>query len=176
MTQTRENTINTTGAASTPMIGFVDGTSAKKVVTEEDKNGLCGVLLMEVESSMKTRSIDDYLVYRGVSMRDLREFLRTLLRDLGIQTKCLGYDYIKAAVIICLADRKTLNSTTISLYGEIARLYDSTNSRVERAIRHAIETAVPNFDTLVKIFGDNKNYLANKEFISAVVEYIDVNI
>lgn len=65
----------------------------------------------------------------------------SLIHEIGIPSHIMGYQYLKDAVHITMRDRDTINSITKVLYPEIATKNNTTSSRVERAIRHAIEIA-----------------------------------
>ena len=99
-----------------------------------------------------------------------------MLRKLGVPANLLGYEYLKTAIELCLADKSAINRMTKQLYPAIAKTHDTTPSRVERAIRHAIETAFDKGDTdvLQDIFGytisSSRGKPTNSEFIATVVE------
>ena len=105
-----------------------------------------------------------------------------VLRDIGIPVNILGYQYIRKAIKLCLYDNSYSYNITKMLYPEIAKQCDTTASRAERAIRHAIEKAclIGNLELQQNIFGHtispNKGKPTNSEFIAAVVEYIYANI
>lgn len=101
-----------------------------------------------------------------------------VLKQLGVRPGILGYDYLKTAVDLCLEDRSLIQNITKGLYPAIAKIHDTTSSRAERAMRHAVEVAFDNYgdDTLRDaIFGNstdpNKGKPTNTHFIAAVVEY-----
>lgn len=104
-----------------------------------------------------------------------------LLRDIGIPSNVKGYACINLAIKICLEDPEKIYLITKKLYPEIAKKTNASPSRVERAIRHAIEIACErgNVKTHEKIFGysisSKKGKPTNSEFISGIVEYIKLN-
>lgn len=67
--------------------------------------------------------------------------IHDLLESQGFQTHTKGYKYVKLAIEMCFNDRKYLSAWTKSLYPDIAKIYDDTASRVERALRYSIEVA-----------------------------------
>lgn len=100
------------------------------------------------------------------------------LKDLGVPCNLLGYGYIKQALLMILQDSSYLKSVTKDLYPDIAKKNQTTASRVERAIRHAVEVV---FDyikpaTIEKYFGnsiiDHKGKPCNSLFLATVAEYI----
>jgi len=105
----------------------------------------------------------------------------TLLHDMGVPAHVKGYQYLRDALLRVLADASLSNNITKELYPKIAEKYDSTPSRVERAIRHAIELAWGrgNVDLMTEYFGytinQEKGKPTNSEFISTVSDRIRLN-
>jgi two-component system response regulator (stage 0 sporulation protein A) len=101
-----------------------------------------------------------------------------ILREIGVPTHIMGYRYIRVAIIIALSNREAMDAVTKVLYPTVANVFVTTPSRVERAIRHAIEVAWSRGDTatLDRFFGcvvDNKKTRpTNSEFIVTIVERI----
>lgn len=104
-----------------------------------------------------------------------------ILCNLGIPTNLLGYEYLRFAIRIALIDRECLYGITKILYPTVAKEYKTSSSRVERAIRHAIEVAFNRGDIEVfkKFFGNTINpdtgKPTNSEFISKIVDNIKMN-
>lgn len=102
--------------------------------------------------------------------------------QLGIRSNIKGYNYIKTAITLAYNDSTILESVTKRLYPDIAKIYNTTASRVERAIRHAIETAWMNgnVDVINDIFGysvcADKAKPTNSEFIAHVVNAMQMNL
>ena len=101
-----------------------------------------------------------------------------IFKTLGIPTSILGYKYLKYAVELVSKDSNLLEAVTRSLYPEIARHFHSTPSKVERAIRHAIDTAWlrGDLDAHSLVFGSSisatKGKPTNSEFIGGIAEYL----
>ena len=97
-----------------------------------------------------------------------------VLKDLGVPSSLSGHDYLLCAIDMCVKDRTILKHITEGLYPEIAKRYDTTPSRVERAIRHAIEVAWDrgDIDVLKQYFGNtissSKCKPTNSEFVACV--------
>lgn len=91
-----------------------------------------------------------------VSAKDIDKVISDLAQEFGIPKNLKGYPYFCEAVRICAEDLDVLNSITKVLYPRIAEKFNTTPSRVERAIRHAIEVAIDkcDYDTLCAIFGN----------------------
>lgn len=115
-------------------------------------------------------------------MTSVQWIISDTLLDVGINPGLLGWDYLKAGVEMVYNDREYLRNMTGKLYPDIAKEVDSTTSRVERAIRHAIESAFNNMteDTRKKYFGNvvsmNSGKVTNTTFIAVIVERIQNNI
>lgn len=96
------------------------------------------------------------------------------LRSMGIPANLRGFAYIKTAVVLVSCDESYIYAITKRLYPDIARKHNTTASRVERAIRHAVEYAFleGNVDEIGTLgaarYSDGK--MTNSEFISALYE------
>ena len=107
---------------------------------------------------------------------DISTEITLLLHDIGIPAHIRGYQYIREAILLVYNDIEILNSITKGLYPTIALRYKTTASRVERAIRHAIEIAWVrgNIETITKIFSYtisyNKAKPTNSEFIAMIAD------
>ena len=100
------------------------------------------------------------------------------LQKIGMPAHIKGYKYTRHAIIYCLTENcKAIESVTKELYPQVAQHFNTTQSRVERAIRHAVEVSwdrVP-LDTIDQYFGKtvdpNKGKPTNSEFIAKMVDY-----
>ncbi|MCC8192301.1 MAG: sporulation initiation factor Spo0A C-terminal domain-containing protein [Ruminococcus sp.] len=72
---------------------------------------------------------------------DLKNITTNLILQLGISEKLKGYHYLREAILLSINDSQMLESVTKVLYPTVAKKFNTTSSRVERAIRYAIETA-----------------------------------
>jgi len=101
-----------------------------------------------------------------------------LIHDLGVPAHIKGYQYLREAIIMAVTNQEIINAVTKSLYPLLAKRYETTPSRVERAIRHAIEVAWNRGEIAVhdKIFGytvnSNKGKPTNSEFIALIADKI----
>lgn len=99
-----------------------------------------------------------------------------LIRELGIPAHIKGYQYIREGIILSVKDPDMLNYITKFLYPTIAKMYRTTTSSVERAIRHAIEVAWNRgkLDSMEALFGYNvnsgKGKPTNSEFIALLAD------
>ena len=106
----------------------------------------------------------------------LKEEVTEIMHQIGIPAHIKGYLYLRQAIIMVVEDIDLLGSITKILYPEIAKYFDTTPSRVERAIRHAIEVAWArnNIDVIKKFFGytikTEKGKPTNSEFIAMMAD------
>ena len=104
--------------------------------------------------------------------------VKDFLHRLGTPANIIGYQFVTDAIIMAIKDRKVLEGITKVLEPEVAKKNNSTPSRVERAIRHAIEVTWDrgNLDVLEEVFGNTVNPSKGKptvgEFIALVSDHI----
>lgn len=109
---------------------------------------------------------------------DLENDVTEIIHDVGVPAHIKGYQYLRDAIVMSVKDMDMLNSITKILYPTIAKKYQTTPSRVERAIRHAIEVAWSRgrMDTLDDMFGytinRGKGKPTNSEFIALITDRI----
>ena len=112
---------------------------------------------------------------------DTIQKVTSLLSKLGIPANLKGHKYIRYAIILSLEDITVLDSITGILYPTIAKEYGVTSSRVERAIRYAIEVSFNrgNIKLVHNIFGYTidieKGKLTNSEFLATLTDYLAHN-
>lgn len=113
-----------------------------------------------------------------ISEQNLESVITSVIHDVGIPAHIKGYVYIRDAISLCIKDNQFINSITKMLYPTIAKRHATTSSRVERAIRHAIEVAWGrgHEEVLNNIFGytidTNKGKPTNGEFIALISDNI----
>lgn len=109
---------------------------------------------------------------------DLETDVTEIIHEVGVPAHIKGYQYLRDAIVMSVKDMDMLNSITKILYPTIAKKYQTTPSRVERAIRHAIEVAWSRgrMDTLDDMFGytinRGKGKPTNSEFIALITDRI----
>ncbi len=105
-----------------------------------------------------------------------------IIHEIGVPAHIKGYQYLREAILIAVGDMDVINAVTKVLYPEVARRFDTTASRVERAIRHAIEVAWDrgDLDTLQKYFGYTVNSAkgkpTNSEFIAMIADRLSLQM
>ena len=108
----------------------------------------------------------------------LESQVTAIIHEVGVPAHIKGYQYLREAIIIAVNDMDVINAVTKVLYPEVAKRFNTTPSRVERAIRHAIEVAWDRGDleTLQKYFGytvsNTKGKPTNSEFIAMIADRI----
>ncbi len=111
-------------------------------------------------------------------VHDLEKDVTDIIHEVGVPAHIKGYQYLREAIMLSVEDEEMLGAVTKILYPAIAKKYHTTSSRVERAIRHAIEVAWNrgNLDTLDSMFGYTihvgKGKPTNSEFIALIVDKI----
>lgn len=118
----------------------------------------------------------------GTSRSDLRIQVTEILHQIGVPAHIKGYHYLRDSIIMAIEDPEIINAVTKQLYPSVAKQYETTSSRVERAIRHAIEVAWDrgDVDTLQEYFGFTvsgaKGKPTNSEFISMVADRLRLEL
>lgn len=100
--------------------------------------------------------------------------IENILKELCVNPSLLGFGYLKSAIEICLENRDMLSGITKRLYPMIAKKHDTTAHRVERAIRHAIETSWGKVsgDIYHEVFFNELDKPTNSRYIAYVCSYI----
>lgn len=111
---------------------------------------------------------------------ELEELVTDIIHEIGVPAHIKGYQYLREAILLTVEDMDIINAVTKVLYPEVARRYGTTPSRVERAIRHAIEVAWDRGDveTLQRFFGYTvsgiKGKPTNSEFIAMIADHLSL--
>jgi len=123
----------------------------------------------------------DYKYYTqpvSAPANDLETQVTKVIHQIGVPAHIKGYQYLRTAIMMTVDDTEIINSVTKILYPSVAKKYSTTSSRVERAIRHAIEVAWDrgDIDTLNSYFGytihNNRGKPTNSEFIAMIADNI----
>lgn len=139
--------------------------------------------IKHVKNAAKTknaepRKVNAYEKTEEFSERNLESDVTEIIHEIGVPAHIKGYQYLRDAIIMSVNDMDMLNSITKVLYPTIAKKYQTTASRVERAIRHAIEVAWSRgkMDTIDEMFGytihNDKGKPTNSEFIALITDKI----
>ncbi len=141
----------------------------------------------EVNSSIQSESIEksgdkvNDKLDENLPSYDLESEVTNIIHEVGVPAHIKGYLYLREAIMMVIEDIDLLGSVTKELYPKIADKYMTTPSRVERAIRHAIEVAWNrnDLDTIKGFFGytvdTEKGKPTNSEFIAIVADRLRLN-
>lgn len=149
----------------------VPGNTAMEKKEENGQNS--GVVFFEDEW---TKNRVEERIAKGE--HDLERDVTDMIHEIGVPAHIKGYQYLREAIMMSVNDIEMLSSITKILYPTIAKKYDTTSSRVERAIRHAIEVAWNRgrMETLNALFGytisTGKGKPTNSEFIALIADKI----
>ena len=113
---------------------------------------------------------------------NVEALVTSMIHDVGVPAHVKGYQYLREAIMMAVDDKDVMRAITKVLYPQVARKFHSTSSRVERAIRHAIELAWERGDeeTLRKFFGytisNARGKPTNAEFIALFADKIQLQL
>lgn len=112
----------------------------------------------------------------------LESLVTTVIHEIGVPAHIKGYQYLREAILMAVEDMDVINAITKVLYPQVAKTFSTTPSRVERAIRHAIEVAWDRGDleTLQRFFGytisNTKGKPTNSEFIALIADKLQLEL
>ena len=112
----------------------------------------------------------------------IESLVTNIIHEIGVPAHIKGYQYLREAIIIAVNDMDVINAITKVLYPQVAKTFQTTPSRVERAIRHAIEVAWDrgDLDTLQRFFGytvsNTKGKPTNSEFIALIADKLQLQL
>ena len=128
----------------------------------------------------EVRRVNAYEKQAEYIERNLETDVTEIIHEIGVPAHIKGYQYLREAILLAVDDMDVINAVTKVLYPEVARRFSTTPSRVERAIRHAIEVAWDRGDleTLQKYFGYTVNSAkgkpTNSEFIAMIADRLQL--
>lgn len=148
-----------------------------KVILEEcRKRGLTLEDLLE--------SVNESIEIKEVSKEsgaEIEKRVTDIMKEVGVPAHIKGFQYVRCSIIYLLENPEAIGSVTKVLYPNVAKKFGTTASRVERAMRHAIDVAWSRGDVnvLQKYFGytidPNRGRPTNSEFIAMLVDYLRLN-
>ena len=119
---------------------------------------------------------------RQTGQQNIETMVTNIIHEIGVPAHIKGYQYLREAIIIAVEDMDVINAITKILYPQVAKTFQTTPSRVERAIRHAIEVAWDrgDLDTLQRFFGytvsNTKGKPTNSEFIALIADKLQLQL
>ncbi len=178
-----------------PLVIMLSGMYQEKVAMQATALGACYYMVkpIELESLVdRIREFSDksesHFSYAMVSQkhdyseREIEKIVTDIIHDIGVPAHIKGYHFIRSAIIMAIDDMEVINHVTKQLYPDLAKLYKTTPSRVERAIRHSIEVAWNRGynESAQKLFGysisSDKGKPTNSEFIAMIADHIKLKI
>ena len=142
-------------------------------------------LIEHIDSIAQRRTKPHNTVASEISKKpvsDLETQVTQIIHQIGVPAHIKGYQYLRTAILMTINDSEIINSVTKVLYPSVAKKYSTTTSRVERAIRHAIEVAWDrgDVDTLNSYFGytiqNNRGKPTNSEFIAMIADNLRLKL
>ncbi len=132
--------------------------------------------------SLKGANINTAAITTDMDNSNLEVIITDIIHQIGVPAHIKGYHYLREAILMAVEDIEIMNSVTKCLYPSVAKKHGTTSSRVERAIRHAIEVAWDrgDVDVLNSYFGytihSGKGKPTNSEFIALIADKLRVNM
>ena len=133
-------------------------------------------IMITVPSGNKEMPAKSVETAKRTEERDLEQDVTDMIHEIGVPAHIKGYQYIRKAIMMVIEDSSIINAVTKVLYPSVAKEYGTTASRVERAIRHAIEVSWNrgNWALMEEIFGHSvdidKAKPTNSEFIVTIAD------
>lgn len=130
-------------------------------------------------TQMREWSSDDTAQKNGANLEII---ISDIMHQIGVPAHIKGYQYLRHAIILSVESPETMGSVTKVLYPAVAKKFATTPSRVERAIRHAIEVAWDrgDVDVLSSYFGytiqSSRGKPTNSEFIAMIADKLRLNL
>lgn len=181
--------INKSNLEKKPIVLILSAVSQEKMTREAISLGAyCFMLkpfdlaalanrIRRVVNTSKNQDTSTFESYSDeISADDVEKEVTTIMHDIGVPAHIKGHQYLRSAILLAIEDCEILGGVTKSLYPAVATQYKTTPSRVERAIRHAIEVAWGRgkLDTLQNVFGYTinigKGKPTNSEFIAMIAD------
>jgi two-component system response regulator (stage 0 sporulation protein A) len=138
------------------------------------------IVAKRIENLIKWKS--DKSKRSATAGEDIEVIVSDIMRQIGVPAHIKGYQYLRTSIMLCIEDPDMLGSVTKLLYPTVAKQYATTASRVERAIRHAIEVAWDrgDVDVLSSYFGytiqAQRGKPTNSEFIAMIADKLKLSM
>ena len=160
---------------------FKDDWSIKKIQTLNVDYYMLKPITNEILADRIMDLVDERLERKVVSNSSVEVKVSELLHNLGIPSHVRGYKYIREGVMILYTSNNLVTMVTKDIYPEIAERFETTSSRVERAIRHAIEISWIRGDLKLmdELFGNSidaeRSKPTNSEFLTTIADRFKIN-
>lgn len=152
------------------------------LMSQAAKNGASYFIMKPFELDRLALQIEHIMEQQASEQEVKDDPVTAVIKEIGIPPHINGYTYVKEAVNLVLEDPNIIHKVTKSLYPGIAARFDTTSTRVERSIRHAIELVWNRGDvkTIAQTIGYSEDYLrnrpANSEFIAMLYDTVKRNM
>ncbi len=140
-------------------------------------NAICEDIITLLNSNNGKRNYNNFYDSFGIELK-----VTEILHEIGVPAHIKGYNYLRDSIIMAIEKPDIINAVTKQLYPGVAKQYETTSSRVERAIRHAIEVAWDRGDVeiLNSYFGytihNGRGKPTNSEFIAMIADKLRLQI
>ena len=167
------------GGALPPLFIVTSAISNQSIFVDAMNAGAALCLLKPIDAASLAEhllSLNHDRISREERIPDIEAQVTKIIHQIGVPAHIKGYQYLRTAILLTVRDSDIINSVTKILYPTVAKKYQTTTSRVERAIRHAIEVAWDrgDVDTLNSYFGytiqDQRGKPTNSEFIAMIAD------
>ncbi len=159
-----------------PKTILITGVDNRRLIDRAYDEGISTCLLRPYSIDTLCERINRTVYIEKGEDFNLESHVTKIIHQIGVPAHIKGYQYLRTAIMMVANNNQIINEVTKTLYPTIAREYDTTSSRVERAIRHAIEVAWDRGDVEVldSFFGytvhKNKGKPTNSEFIAMIAD------
>ncbi len=158
-----------------------------QLAEEAISNGAAYFLIKPFDFNMLAdRVLNSFRVVSGNVVRKMESNLEivvtNILHEIGVPAHIKGYHYLREAILLAIKEPEVISSITKLLYPTVAKKFSTTSSRVERAIRHAIEVAWDrgDIDILNSYFGftihNERGKPTNSEFVAMIADKLRLNL
>ena len=171
-------TLATSGFVTEYVAGAAAGLGVRYLMLKPCDMGALVERLEEIRGGESLR----YSLPRRGDKTSIEALVTGIIHEIGVPAHIKGYQYLREAIIIAVNDMDVINAITKVLYPQVAKTFQTTPSRVERAIRHAIEVAWDrgDLDTLQRFFGytvsNTKGKPTNSEFIALIADKLQLQL
>lgn len=170
-----------------PMVMVLSSTDNQRFESEVLASGADYYFLKPYNPSMLAERIVQFASIHNSSsvkngVKDLDVVVSQIMHQIGVPAHIRGYQYLREAIILSVNDSEMISSVTKILYPTVAKTFKTTPSRVERAIRHAIEVAWDrgDVDVLSSYFGytiqNERGKPTNSEFIAMISDNLKLQM
>ena len=169
-------------ASGAPALILTSPVNKQSILMEASDAGADVCLLKPVDGASLVAHLDSLIKIKERNLADndvkpdMEAQVTKIIHQIGVPAHIKGYQYLRTAILMTIDDNDVINSVTKILYPTVAKKYQTTTSRVERAIRHAIEVAWDrgDVDTLNSYFGytiqNSRGKPTNSEFIAMIAD------